>query len=120
MSISVIICNGCCCGRVEKGHKEVPIDELEAAWEANRIGEAVKLTISDCLGPCSMHNVSLLNTGSGKIWLGELSSLDDYEAIVEWAIESSEKKEGSKLPEILEARRFVRVGESIVRLKDLG
>ena len=75
MSISVIICNGCCCGRVEKGHNEVPIDELEAAWEANRIGEAVKLTISDCLGPCSMHN---------------------------------------------EARRFVRVGESIVRLRDLG
>ena len=72
MSISVIICNGCCCGRVEKGHNEVPIDKLEAAWEANRIGEVVKLTISDCLGPCSMHNVSLLNTGSGKIWLGEL------------------------------------------------
>ena len=120
MSISVIICNGCCCGRVEKGHNEVPIDELEAAWEANRIGEVVKLTISDCLGPCSMHNVSLLNTGSGKIWLGELSSWNDYEAIVEWAIESSEKREGSKLPEILEARRFVRVGESVVRLKDLG
>tara|TARA_Y100000287_G_C14199653_1_gene344639 strand:+ start:436 stop:786 length:351 start_codon:yes stop_codon:yes gene_type:complete len=116
----VIICNGCCCGRVEKGHNEVPIDELEAAWEANRIGEVVKLTISDCLGPCSMHNVSLLNTGNGKIWLGELSSWNDYEAIVEWAIESSEKREGSKLPEILEARRFVRVGESIVRLKDLG
>ena len=56
----------------------------------------------------------------GRIWLGELSSWDHNEAIVEWAIESSDKKKGSKLPEILEARRFVRVGESIVRLKDLG
>ena len=119
MSISVIICDGCCCGRVEKGHNEVPIDKLEAAWEANRLGEAVKLTISDCLGPCSMHNVSILKNENGNIWLGELSSWDHYEAIVEWAIESSEKMEGSKLPKILEDRRFVRVGESVVRLKDL-
>ena len=119
MSISVIICDGCCCGRVEKGHNEVPIDKLEAAWEANRLGEAVKLTISDCLGPCSMHNVSILKNESGNIWLGELSSWDHYEAIVEWAIESSEKMEGSKLPKILEDRRFVRVGESVVRLNDL-
>ncbi len=120
MSISVIVCNGCCCGRVEKGHNEVPIDELEASWEANQLREEVKLTISNCLGPCNMHNVSILKTDSEKIWLGELSSWDHYDAIVQWAIESSQKREGSKLPQILEDRRFVRLGESIVRLKDLG
>lgn len=120
MSFSVIVCNGCCCGRVEKGHNEVPIDELEAFWEANHLGEHIKLTISDCLGPCSMHNVSILKTNSEKIWLGKLSDWDHYNAIIQWAIESSEKKEGSKLPGVLEDRRFVRVGGSMVRLKDLG
>ena len=102
MSISVIVCNGCCCGRVEKGHNEVPIDELEASWEANQLRGARPQAQGE------------------RIWLGELSSWDHYDAIVQWAIESSEKREGSKLPQILEDRRFVRLGESIVRLKDLG
>ena len=65
MSASVIVCNGCCCGKIEKGHNEVPVDALKSAWEKSGLEENVKLTISGCLGPCNMHNVSLLKTKNG-------------------------------------------------------
>ena len=41
MAAQVVVCNGCCCGRVEKGHNEVPIEALKAAWEENELGHQV-------------------------------------------------------------------------------
>ena len=32
MTNTVVVCNGCCCGRVEKGHSEVPVDLLKDSW----------------------------------------------------------------------------------------
>ena len=66
MTDSVIVCNGCCCGNTKKGHNAVPTDFLEKEWERQGLAENVKLTISDCLGPCSMHNVALLKTSEGR------------------------------------------------------
>ena len=49
MSVSVIVCKGCCCGNLEKGHDEVPVKFLEQAWVENNLGEEAQLTISGCL-----------------------------------------------------------------------
>ena len=76
MPAQLSVCNGCCCGRVEKGHNEVPIDTLKEAWEKHELAEHVKLTISTCLGPCRMHNVSLLKTANERTWIGKLSTQD--------------------------------------------
>lgn len=105
----VLVCNGCCCGRVEKGHAEVPISVLKDAWNEHGLADHVKLTISTCLGPCSMHNVSLLRTDNNRIWLGELVTEEDYLSIVEWAIGVAEKGNSAPLPEHLEQHRFVPV-----------
>ena len=52
-----------CCGNLEKGHDEVPVSALKEAWKEKALGDSVELTISGCLGPCSMRNVVLLETG---------------------------------------------------------
>ena len=46
MSVSVIVCNGCCCGNLEKGYDEVPVEFLEQAWVENKLGQEAQLTIS--------------------------------------------------------------------------
>ena len=72
MTDSVIVCNGCCCGNTKKeGHNAVPTDFLETEWERQGLAENIKLKISDCLGPCSMHNVALLKTNEGHTWIGK-------------------------------------------------
>ena len=106
MPTRVTICKGCCCGNVEKGNSEVPIDFLKESWKENDIGQQVKLTISGCLGPCSMNNVCLLTTVEGRIWLGELHEENHYAALVDWACKVAQNEEDTKLPEILISHRF--------------
>ena len=89
MSADVIVCSGCCCGNLQKGHDEVPIDFLQELWQKNQLEDNVKLTISGCLGPCSMRNVAVVKTNQGLIWLGGLSSQDQYETLADWASEYS-------------------------------
>lgn len=119
MSASVIVCNGCCCGRVEKGHNEVPINTLKNAWKEHNLDNSVKLTISGCLGPCSMHNVSLLKTEKGLTWLGELSGVEHYGALVEWARNVAQHGIETEIPEILAPQRFVRLQEVVIRDQEL-
>ena len=46
---------------------------IEQAWVENNLGQEAQLTISGCLGPCSMRNVVLLKSEDGLTWLGGLS-----------------------------------------------
>lgn len=110
MTDSVIVCNGCCCGNTKKeGHNAVPTEFLETEWERRGLPENIKLKISDCLGPCSMHNVALLNTNEGHTWLGNLSEIGHFQALVEWASEVSHRGNYVYLPELLESNRFIPV-----------
>ena len=34
----VIVCKGCCCGNVDRGHDEVPVEMLEKAWAERNLG----------------------------------------------------------------------------------
>ena len=51
MTTSVIVCSGCCCGNLEKGHDKVPFDLLENEWEKHELNENISLKFSGCLGP---------------------------------------------------------------------
>ena len=99
----IAVCNGCCCGRIEKGNKEVPVQKLKQAWKENDLDQNVKLNISTCLGPCSQNNVSLITIDGQRIWLGSLES-EHYDSIIEWA---QNIEENSKLPESLKSQRFI-------------
>ena len=104
---SIVVCNGCCCGRVEKGHNEVPLNDLKAAWKKYDLEKNVKLTISDCLGPCSMHNVTLFKNREKKTWIGKLNGEENYGALVEWACDISRYGDNAKLPNLLVPHCFI-------------
>jgi len=116
MSARVVVCSGCCCGSIDKGHSEVPVDYLKKSWEENDLGSRVQLMISGCLGPCKMHNVSVLVTESDMFWLGDLGEVEHYESIVEWGKEAARDDQSENLPEILANMRFepMNVKEDII------
>ena len=111
----VIIYNGCCCGNTEKGHSEVPIKLLLDEWEKYGLNDSVTVRISKCLGPCSMHNVSLLRTEEGATWIGNISEDLHYKAIVDWALNVSKNGSDIEIPEILVPHRFERFEEVVIR-----
>ena len=106
MTAQILVCSGCCCGRIEKGNHEVPVNELKDAWKRHNITDEVELKITTCLGPCSMNNVSLLKIGKERIWLGKLNTMEHYNTLIDWANNVSNQDNEIQLPELLEAHRF--------------
>ena len=106
MPAKVTVCEGCCCGNVDKGHPEVPVNYLLDAWNEYDIAKHVELEISGCLGPCSKHNVSILKIYDKEIWIGELNEESHYKAIVEWASKFSSIQGGHAIPKILQDHVF--------------
>jgi predicted metal-binding protein len=104
---SMYVCDGCCCGRVEKGHNEVPVDFLKSAWKKKELYKKINLTISNCLGYCSLHNVTMLKNGSKKTWIGKLNSREHFEAVITWAHSVAEFGNKAKLPNILVPHLFL-------------
>ena len=55
-----------------------------------------------------MHNVALLISDGGQIWLGNLREKVEFKALSEWAHDVIQKGSEARLPEILEPHRFER------------
>ena len=106
----LVFCQGCCCGRVDRGRPEVPVGRLKAVWKAEKLNRAVQLTISGCLGPCDRANVALVMTPDGNRWLGGLAGDAAYEALIAWAQECHREGRLVPLPAGFDALRFERFG----------
>jgi cobaltochelatase CobN len=92
----VVICSGCCCGKVERGKPEVPIEWIKKEWKARGLLKNIQLSISGCLGPCDLPNVISVTSPAMSVWLGNINRFEQYSALVNWASES--KAAGSLLP----------------------
>lgn len=104
----LVFCEGCCCGRTDRGNPELPVGMLKAAWRAGQLNRTVQLTISGCLGPCDLTNVTLLLTPDEQVWLGKLDGGALYEALVRWARDCDAAGELLPLPGELDAHRMRR------------
>jgi hypothetical protein len=102
----VILCQGCCCGRTDRGFPEVPTERVKAAWKAGRLNRTIQLTISGCVGPCDVANVAVVLTPAGSTWMGGLGGDAHYDALIRWAEECHTAGSVLPLPEALAARRF--------------
>jgi len=70
----LIFCEGCCCGRTDRGFPAWPKDLVKARWKELKLNNTIQLTISGCLGPCDVANVVCMMPAVGdSIWLGGLS-----------------------------------------------
>lgn len=109
----MLFCQGCCCGRTDRGKPELPVDRLKAAWSAGKLNRVVQLTISGCLGPCDLVNVTLVLTPTEQVWLGGLQGDEDYDACLAWAAACEAAGSIVPLPERLAAKRFRRWGDGV-------
>jgi hypothetical protein len=80
----VILCQGCCCGRTDRGFPEVPVDQIKAAWKSGRLNRSIQLTVSGCVGPCDLANVAVIVGPKGTAWFGDLKTLH-YDILIDWA-----------------------------------
>jgi len=94
----VLVCSGCCCGHVEKGHPEVPVAWLKEEWRSRGLLKSIQLTIAGCIGPCDVPNVLCITTGRGSTWIGNIDRHDQYQALVTWAVQSKTAGELAPLP----------------------
>ena len=106
MPTRLSVCNGCCCGRTDRGNAPVPYESLKAAWKAEGLDASVNLSLSSCLGPCSMNNVVLMMNGQERVWLGRLTTDEEYTALLEWGRSIATGSPLSEIPNLLQARRF--------------
>jgi cobaltochelatase CobN len=104
----IVLCQGCCCGRVERGLPEVPLAWLKPLWKAEKLNKVVQLTVSGCLGPCDLPNVCCVQTPTEQVWYGRLTTREDYEVLLRWARRCREQGELQPLPAELEHLRFER------------
>ena len=106
--MQVLVCKGCCCGRVERGKPEVPVDWLKVQWKAARLNPYIQLTISGCLGPCDLPNVVAVLTATGQLWIGPLDHREHYEALVQWGRACGAARRLEPPPPVLRQRLFQR------------
>lgn len=105
----VMICEGCCCGRTDRGFPEIPKQRLKAEWKSRKLNKYVQLTISGCLGPCDLANVAWIIGSSGEtIWLGGLDEQWQYDRLLEWASQCRSAGEFLPIPADLLRHRFCR------------
>lgn len=80
----LFVCHGCCCGRTEKGFPALPLDEFKRQWKARGMRRRFHLTISGCLGPCSLANVVLIQFRGESVWLHSIASGQDVTDIYDY------------------------------------
>ena len=101
----VLVCMGCCCGKVERGKPEVPLEWIKSEWKKQGLLRHVQLTITGCLGPCDIPNVVEIVHREGTVWLGGITRQDEYQSLLDWALRSKEAGSLQELPEDLRIRR---------------
>lgn len=104
----VVFCQGCCCGRTDRGRPELPVERLKGVWKTEKLNRVVQLTISGCLGPCDLANVALVITADGNRWLGGMAGDGVYEALIDWARACAAAGEVLPLPAETDGLRFAR------------
>ena len=105
----LIFCEGCCCGRVDRGFPELPKDLIKQRWKAAKLNDTIQLTISGCLGPCDVANVACICSADGELtWLGALGELWHYETLIAWAERCQFERQLLPLPASLLPYRFER------------
>ena len=98
----ICICDGCCCGKTEKGHPAVPVRWLKQEWKTRGLLKRVHLSISGCLGPCDVPNVVMITSSEGTQWLGGLDRQHHYAVLANWAEQSKDRDRLLPLPKELQ------------------
>jgi nitrile hydratase accessory protein len=104
----LFVCNGCCCGRTDKGFPALPLDDFKRQWKHRGIRRRFHLTISGCLGPCPLANVVLLEFHGRSLWFHSINQPEDVNVIYDYVEGMLFAGTFLDVPEALKSRLFVR------------
>jgi cobaltochelatase CobN len=104
----LFVCNGCCCGRTEKGFPALPLDEFKQQWKARGIRRRFHLTISGCLGPRPLANVVLILFRGRSAWFHSINSPGDVDLLYDYVEQMLEAESYLDPPRELSGRLFER------------
>ncbi len=106
----LFVCQGCCCGRTDKGFPALPLEEFKTQWKKRGIRRRFHLTVSGCLGPCALANVVLLQFHGQTVWLQSINDAEDVDAIYNYVEQMLLADEYLDPPAALAGRQFQRYG----------
>ena len=115
----IIFCEGCCCGREDRGFITLPRDWIEHQWKGEKLNKSVQLTISGCLGPCDLANVFCIISPQSIQWFGGLQEQWQYGLLLSWAKASRDTDVLLELPDELNRHRFERFAVPESRSKSI-
>jgi nitrile hydratase accessory protein len=104
----LFVCNGCCCGRTDKGFPPLPLEEFKSQWKQRGLRRRFHLTISGCLGPCPLANVVLLQFRGRSLWFHSINQAEDVDLIYGYVERMLQGEYDLEVPEALAARQFQR------------
>ena len=104
----LFLCNGCCCGRTDKGFPELALEEFKRQWKKRGIRRRFHLTVSGCLGPCPLANVVLLQFRGRSMWFHSINHAGDVNLIYNYVEEMLQAENVLDPPASLAARQFDR------------
>ena len=104
----IMFCEGCCCGRTDKGFEPFPRDWIKQQWKDEKLNKSVQLTISGCLGPCDLANVFCVVSPTRMQWFGGIQKQWQYDLLLDWANASRAAGVLLELPAELNRHRFER------------
>jgi nitrile hydratase accessory protein len=104
----LFVCNGCCCGRTDKGFPALPLDEFKQQWKQRGLRRRFHLTISGCLGPCPLANVVLLQFRGQSMWFHSINQSGDVNLIYNYVEQMLQEETSLDPPDALAARQFDR------------
>ncbi len=104
----LFVCNGCCCGRTEKGFPPLPLDEFKRQWKKRGIRRRFHLTVSGCLGPCTLANVVLLQFRGRSMWFHSINQVEDVDLIYNFVEQMLQGEMELDVPAELAGRLFQR------------
>ncbi len=104
----LFVCNGCCCGRIEKGFPPLPLESFKKQWKQRGLRRRLHLTVTGCLGPCPLANVLLLQFRGHSIWFHSVNHDDDVNLIYDYVERMLLEEAYLDPPEALACRQFDR------------
>ncbi len=102
-------CSGCCCGHPERGGPKPAPRVLKTgarrAYRASDVVGSLRLSFTDCLGPCSEANVVFLYLCGRPLWFRRMNSPDLFVDLLAYARDAL-RDHDARLPESVAVRSF--------------
>jgi predicted metal-binding protein len=90
VSLSVLVCRGCCCGTAK--HPDVDHEaQVETLRRSLPDGTRARLFEVDCLGPCSRSNVVVVRRDGERRWFGQILDDEVTQALAGWVSDGAQE-----------------------------